>query len=228
LDHLRTRRSRHEDPASDVLPELVVNAIGDATDPEAEVLLGDSVGLALLVVLETLSGAERLAFVLHDMFAVPFEEIAPIVGRTPAATRQLASRARRRVQGSPVPSDADAATQRELVQAFLAASRSGDFDALLAILDPQVVLHVATKRSGIPTQRRPPVSGADAVARTVLARARNAQLGQQALIDGRTGIALTLEGDPIVAVRFQWMQGRALRIDLVADLDGLERLRAQR
>src|SRR5438876_2990762 len=138
LDMLRARRARQEDYVGSWLPEPIVS-LDDETNPEQEAILADSVGLALLVVLETLTPAERLAFVLHDMFAVPFEEIAPIVGRTPAAARQLASRGRRRVQGADPNPDTDVRGQREIVDAFLAASRAGDFDALLAVLDPDVV-----------------------------------------------------------------------------------------
>src|SRR5947207_8300492 len=137
LDMLRARRSRREDYVGSWLPEPVVS-LDEESDPEQQALLADSVGLALLVVLDALSPAERLAFVLHDMFAMPFEEIAPIVDRTPAAARQLASRARRRVQGSTTQPDTDLANQREIVAAFLAASRAGDFDALLEVLDPDV------------------------------------------------------------------------------------------
>ena len=139
LNMLRSRRSRREDPLGVRMPEPIVDR-ADGTDPEHEALLADSVGLALLVVLETLNPAERLAFVLHDMFAVPFDEIAPIVDRSPEAARQLASRARRRVQGEPTVPDADLGTQREVVDAFLAAAREGDFQALLEVLDPDVVL----------------------------------------------------------------------------------------
>src|SRR5207248_4606782 len=140
LDMLRTRKSRREDSLEEgSLPDPIVSR-EDVADPEHQALIADSVGLALLVVLDTLNPAERLAFVLRDMFAVPFEEIAPIVGRTPAAARQLASRARRRVQGGPAVSDADLARQREVVDAFLAALRGGDFDALLAVLDPDLVV----------------------------------------------------------------------------------------
>src|SRR5438477_2141872 len=139
LNMLRARRTRREQPLDVHVPDPIIDP-ADGTDPEHEALLADSVGLALLVVLETLNPAERLAFVLHDMFAVPFEEIAPIVERSPAATRQLASRARRRVQGQRAIPDADMDRQREVVAAFLAASRGGDFDALLALLDPDVVL----------------------------------------------------------------------------------------
>src|SRR4051794_12565388 len=139
LSMLRSRRSRREDPLDVRMPEPIVDR-ADGTDPEHEALLADSVGLALLVVLETLSPAERLAFVLHDMFAVPFDEIAPIVDRSPEAARQLASRARRRIQGENKVPDADLDTQREVVDAFIAAARGGDFEALLEVLDPDVVL----------------------------------------------------------------------------------------
>src|SRR5918999_1030982 len=148
LNVLRSRRSRPEQPLDDVrMPEPIVDR-ADGTDPEHEALLADSVGLALLVVLETLNPAERLAFVLHDMFAVPFDEIAPIVDRSPAAARQLASRARRRVQGQHAVPDADLETQREVVDAFLTAARDGDFEALLAVLDPDVVLRIDLGAAG--------------------------------------------------------------------------------
>src|SRR5215475_14241307 len=155
LNMLRSRRTRREAPLGSHVPDPLV-APEDGTSPEHEVLIADSVGLALLVVLEMLPPAERLAFVLHDMFAVPFDEIAPIVGRSPAAARQLASRARRRVQGSPSVPDADLSRQRELVSAFMAASRGGDFNALLAVLDPDVVLRAdrATMPEGRPTLLR--------------------------------------------------------------------------
>ena len=147
---LRSRRSRREEPIDVRMPEPIVDR-ADGTDPEHEALLADSVGLALLVVLETLSPAERLAFVLHDMFAVPFDEIAPIVDRSPTAARQLASRARRRVQGEDTVPDADLETQREVVDAFVAAARDGDFEALLEVLDPDVVLRadIGPGRGGI-------------------------------------------------------------------------------
>src|SRR5436190_1504686 len=167
LDMLRARRARHEDYAGSWLPEPIVVDV-DAPDPEQEVLLADSVGLALLVVLETLTPAERLAFVLHDMFDVPFDEIAPIVGRSPAAARQLASRARRRVRGAAPTPDPDLARQREVVDAFLAASRAGDFEALVAVLDPDVVFRVDAGGAG--PLAREPLSGAKAVADQILAR----------------------------------------------------------
>src|SRR5439155_27287659 len=167
LDMLRARRARREDYVGSWLPEPIVS-LDSETDPEQEAMIADSVGLALLVVLETLTPAERLAFVLHDMFAVPFEEIAPIVGRTPDAARQLASRGRRRVQGAAPSVDTDLTHQRELVDAFLAASRAGDFDALLAVLDPEVVFRVDSGK--ISTLARPPITGAAAVAAQVLSR----------------------------------------------------------
>src|SRR5947207_864403 len=168
LDMLRARRSRQEDYVGSWLPEPIVS-LDVEMDPEQEALLADSVGLALLVVLETLTPAERLAFVLHDMFAVPFDEIAPIVGRTPEATRQLASRARRRVQGTAPKPDTDLAQQREIVDAFLAASRGGDFDALLAVLDPDVIFRADTGE--LHPLARPPISGATPVAKEVLSQA---------------------------------------------------------
>ena len=165
LDMLRSRKSRREEPLDAHVPEPIVSR-EDGIDPEHEALLADSVGLALLVVLETLAPAERLAFVLHDMFAVPFDEIAPIVGRSPTAARQLASRARRRVQGAATVPDADLTRQREVVDAFLAASRGGDFDALLAVLDPDVVLRA--DRAAVPAGASREVRGAAAVAEQAL------------------------------------------------------------
>src|SRR5436305_5761492 len=158
LNMLRTRRTRREQPLGTHLPDPILEP-ADSTDPEHEALIADSVGLALLVVLETLSPAERLAFVLHDMFAVPFDEIASIVDRSPEATRQLASRARRRVQGERTIPDPDLDRQREVVDAFLAASREGDFEALVAVLDPEVVLR-QDLGNGVPRE----VRGAEAVA----------------------------------------------------------------
>ncbi|MGB2952648.1 MAG: RNA polymerase sigma factor SigJ, partial [Gaiellaceae bacterium] len=181
LDMLRARRSRREQYVGDWLPEPIVT-VETGDDPEQEALLADSVGLALLVVLETLTPAERLAFVLHDMFAVSFEEIAGIVGRTPAAARQLASRARRRVQGATPSPDLDLALQRKVVDAFLAAARAGDFEALLEVLDPDVVFRADTRRV------RPPVIGAAAVARELLARgAPFAPFARPAIVNGAAG-----------------------------------------
>jgi RNA polymerase sigma-70 factor (ECF subfamily) len=212
LDMLRSRRSRREQPLEAV-------ATGSAgADPEHEAVLADSVGAALLVVLETLSPAERLAFVLHDLFAVPFEEIAPIVDRSPAATRQLASRARRRVQGAPAP-DADLARRRQVIAAFLAASRSGDFEALLALLDPDVVFRAdaAGVRSGAAAE----LVGAAAVAATFAGRARAAQ---PALVDGSPGVVWVHDGQPRVVFDFTIADGRVVAIDLLADPDRLGEL----
>jgi RNA polymerase sigma-70 factor, ECF subfamily len=222
LDMLRARRSRREDYVGSWLPEPIVS-LDDETDPEHEAMLADSVGLALLVVLETLTPAERLAFVLHDMFAVPFDEIAPIVGRTPAAARQLASRGRRRVQGAAPDPDTDLSRQREIVDAFLAASRDGDFDALLAVLDPDVVFRVDPgKRSRL---ARPPLTGAPAVARQVLARGtRLAPQARPALVNGTPGFIVGPEHRPFAVVGFTVARGRIVEIDLITDPDKLGRL----
>src|SRR5687768_11809648 len=169
LNMLRARRSWREEPLDVRMPEPIVDR-ADGTDPEHEALLADAVGLALLVVLETLNPAERLAFVLHDMFAVPFDEIAPIVDRSPEAARQLASRARRRVQGEPAVPDADLGTQREVLDAFLAAAREGDFGALLSVLDPDVVLRADSGAVSIGASRV--VRGAANVARQASAFSR--------------------------------------------------------
>jgi RNA polymerase sigma factor (sigma-70 family) len=219
LDMLRSRASRREQPQGDGMPDPVVSQAG-GTDPEHEALLADSVGLALLVVLDTLAPAERLAFVLHDMFAVPFDEIAPIVGRSPAAAKQLASRARRRVQGGAgaVPG-ADLARQREVVGAFLAASRNGDFSALLALLDPDVVLRAdhAAVQTGAPEE----VRGASAVAGTFSGRARAAQ---PALIDGAAGAVWAPGGKPRVVFGFTITEGKIVGIDILADAKRLSQL----
>jgi RNA polymerase sigma-70 factor (ECF subfamily) len=215
LDMLRTRRSRREDYAGSRLPEPIVT-IDPADDPEQEALLADSVGLALLVVLDTLTPAERLAFVLHDMFDVPFDELAPIVGRTPAATRQLASRARRRVRGLAPPPDPDLARQREVVDAFLAAARAGDFEALVAVLDPDVVFRV--DRGGAGPLARGPVTGAAAVAEAVLARgAPFAPLARPAVVNGGAGLVVGIGGRISAVVGMSVVDGRIAAIDLVTD-----------
>src|SRR4051812_762006 len=188
LDMLRQRKSRREHPLeAEGLHEIASGE--DSSDPEHEIALADSVGLALLVVLETLAPAERVAFVLHDMFDLPFDEIAPIVGRTATAARQLASRARRRVQGTPAVPDADRTRRREIVEAFLAASRGGDFAALLAVLDPEVVFRAdpAAMRLGGASELR----GATAVANAFVGRAQSARA---ALIDGAVGFVVAPEG----------------------------------
>jgi RNA polymerase sigma-70 factor (ECF subfamily) len=222
LDMLRARRSRHEEYVGSWLPEPIVSVDGES-DPEQEAMIADSVGLALLVVLETLTPAERLAFVLHDMFAVSFEEIAPIVGRSPAAARQLASRGRRRVRGAAAAPDVDLSHQREVVDAFLAASRRGDFDALLAVLDPDVVFRVDAGADS--PLARPPVTGAEAVARTVLARgSRFAPHARPAVVNGVAGLIIGPERRPIAVVAMTVARGRVATIDLVIDPDKLRGL----
>jgi RNA polymerase sigma-70 factor (ECF subfamily) len=217
LDMLRARESRREEPAGAYASEPVASR-EDGVDPEHEALLADSVGVALLVVLETLSPAERLAFVLHDMFAVPFDDIAPIVGRSPDAARQLASRARRRVQGAAVP-DTDLTRQREVVEAFLAAARGGDFEALVAVLDPDVVLRAdaAAVHAGASSE----VRGASAVAGTFSGRARAAR---PALVDGGVGLVWAKHGQPQVVFGFTITGGKVAAIDMVADPGRLGRL----
>ncbi len=215
---LRSRKSRREEPLDAHAPEPIVSR-EDGTDPEHEALLADSVGLALLVVLDTLAPAERVAFVLHDLFDLPFDEIAPIVGRSPTAARQLASRARHRVQGSAAVPDADRTRQREVVDAFRAASRGGDFAALLAVLDPEVVLRAdpAAVRAGASSE----VRGAAAVAKTFSGRA---QAAQPALVNGAAGLVWAPGGQPRVVFAFTIVRGRIVEIDLVADPERLRQL----
>ncbi|MFD3451716.1 sigma-70 family RNA polymerase sigma factor [Streptomyces sp. NPDC058691] len=223
LDMLRSRISRGEQPLEVRVPDPVVGPQDGPGDPEHEALLADSVGLALLVVLETLSPAERLAFVLHDMFAVPFEEIAPMVGRTPAAARQLASRARRRVRGSaPVP-DADLALQREVVEAFMAASRAGDFEALVGLLHPDVVLRADTGAGPLGLSRE--VRGARTVAGRAMLFRRFAPFTRLALVNGTFGIVTAPEGRLTAVMSLTITGGRIVEIDILADparLEGLE------
>ena len=222
LNVLRSRRSRREEPLDGRMPEPIVDR-ADGTNPEHEALLADSVGLALLVVLEALNPAERLAFVLHDMFAVPFDEIAPIVDRSPEAARQLASRARRRVQGERAIPDADLDTQREVLDAFLAAARGGDFEALLEVLDPDVVFRLDT--GGIVPRARPPVEGAEAVAARVLERgSRLAGLARPAIVNGAAGLIVAPGGRPFAVVGFTVVNGRIAEIDVIADPAKLRRL----
>jgi RNA polymerase sigma-70 factor (ECF subfamily) len=218
LDMLRSHRSRREEPLGPHVPEPIVSS-DEGTDPEHEALLADSLGIAMLVVLETLAPAERLAFVLHDMFAVPFDEIAPIVGRSPAAARQLASRARRRVQGATAAQEADVARHREVVDAFLAASRGGDFDALLALLDPDVVLRA--DRAAVQAGATTDVRGAAAVARTFSGRARAAR---PAVVNGAPGAVWAPGGRPRVVFGFTIMGGRIVEIDILADPARLRRM----
>ena len=225
LNMLRSRRSKREEPLEGSLgahvPEPIVSR-QDGSDPEQQALLADSVGLALLVVLETLPPAERLAFVLHDMFAVPFEEIAPIVGRSEVATRQLASRARRRVQGAALAPDADLARQREVVDAFFAASRDGDFDTLLAVLDPDVVLRIdgGAVRAGLSRE----VRGAAAVAEQTFAFSRLSPFIRRALVNGVAGVVVAPRGRPFAVMGFTVRGGKIVEIDVLADPERLGRL----
>ena len=225
LDMLRSRTSRRVVPLGEPLatrvPEPLVSR-ADGIDPEHEALLADSVGLALLVVLETLTPAERLAFVLHDMFSVPFEEIAPVVGRSPTAARQLASRARRRVQGEAHVPDADLATQREVVDAFLAASRDGDFDTLLAVLDPDVVLRIdgGAVRAGLSRE----VRGARAVAEQTLTFSRLSPFVRPALVNGAAGVVVAPRGRLFSVMGFTIRGGKIVEVDILADPARLSRL----
>ena len=217
LDVLRSRKSRREEPLDNHVPDLIVSR-EDGMDPEHEALIADSVGIALLVVLETLGPSERLAFVLHDMFAVPFDEIAPIVGCSPVAARQLASRARRRVRGAaPIP-DVDLKQQRKVVDAFFAAVREGDFEALVAVLDPEVVV-----RSDQGTRRL--VQGARTAAEGALMFSHLAQRIQPVLVNGVPGIVSRLASGQVFAVVSFTVKGdRIAEIDVIRDPDHLRRL----
>jgi RNA polymerase sigma-70 factor (ECF subfamily) len=217
LDMLRSRKARREVPLAAHVPEPIAPREAGA-EPDHETVLAESVGLALLVVLESLVPAERLAFVLHDMFAVPFDEIAPIVGRSPAAVRQLASRARRRVQGAPTVHDADLTRQREVVDAFLAASREGDFDALLAVLDPEVTVTLRT--DGVSGE----VRGATAVAKRALGFSKRARFAQSALVNGAVGVVVAPRGRLLVVLRFTIDGGKITEIDVIADPARLRQL----
>ena len=218
LDMLRQRKSRREDPLDLSAPDAIASS-AEGDDPEHEIELADSVGLALLVVLETLAPAERVAFVLHDMFDLPFDEIAPIVGRSATAARQLASRARRRVQGTPTPPDADRARQKQIVEAFLAASRGGDFAALLDVLDPDVVFRAdpAAMQLGSASELR----GASAVANAFLGRAQQAQAG---LVDGAIGAVVAPGGRLLLVLGITVANGKIVGIDAVADPERLAQL----
>jgi RNA polymerase sigma factor (sigma-70 family) len=218
LDMLRSRTSRREEPLGAHGVEPLVSG-EDALDPEHQALLTDSVGLALLILLDSLNPAERLAFVLHDIFAVPFDEIAPIVGRSATATRQLASRARRRVRRAGTVDDVDLSCQRAVVDAFLAASRSGDFEALLALLDPDVVLRADQVAVTAGTSRE--IRGAPAVAKQFSGRARFAQ---KALVNGVIGAVWAQRGQPRVVFGFRVRRGKIVEIDLVADPERLRQL----
>jgi RNA polymerase sigma-70 factor (ECF subfamily) len=222
LNMLRSRTSRREEPLGVHVPDPVVGR-ADGVDPEHEALLADSVGLALLVVLDMLAPAERLAFVLHDMFDVPFDEIATVVGRSPAAARQLASRARRRVKGAaPVP-DADLARQREVVDAFLAAARGGDFDALVAVLDPDVVLRA--DRGALPAGASRVVRGAPAVAAQALTFAQRFRPPvRPVLVNGAAGVLAAVRGRPLSVAGFTVSRGKIVEIDILADPERLRQI----
>jgi RNA polymerase sigma factor (sigma-70 family) len=222
LDMLRSRKSRREELFDVHLPDPIVSR-EDGFDPEHEVLLKDSVGLALMVVLDRLAPGERLAFVLHDMFAVPFDEIAPIVGRSSTAARQLASRGRRRVQGAtPIP-DADLARQREVVEAFLAAARGGDFDALLEVLDPDVVQRVDA--GAVPEGVSRVVRGAQSVAKGALAASRRDATVRLVLVNGTVGVvAFDPSGQPFAVISFTVSGGKIVEFDVLADPGRLRQL----
>ena len=225
LNILRSRRTRREDPLGPHMPDVILDRPG-GTDPEHEALLADSVGVALLVVLDTLSAAERLAFVLHYIFAVPFDEIAPIVERSPEAARQLASRARRRIQGEPTVPDVDLERQREVVDAFLAAARNGDFEALLAVLDPDVV--VRADQGAVPGGAAGAVAGevrgAAAVASRALLFAQLGLLTRPALVNGVAGAVTTRDGVAVSVGAFTVRRGKVVALDILADLDRLRTL----
>jgi RNA polymerase sigma-70 factor (ECF subfamily) len=221
LNMLRSRRTRREASLETHVPDPILSP-EDGVDPEQEALLGDSIGLAMLVVLDSLAPAERVAFVLHDVFAVPFDEIAPIVGRTPTAARQLASRARRRVQGAPVP-DVDLDGQWAVVDAFLAAARAGDFERLLAVLDPEVVVRSdgGVARPGLVSV----VRGARAVAERAMSFRRFAETSTRILVNGTPGgIAWSPDGSPFAVLAVTVKGGRIVAIDVLADPDRLAQL----
>jgi RNA polymerase sigma-70 factor (ECF subfamily) len=223
LDVLRTRKARREDPIGVHLPEPLISD-SDGVDPEQAAVLADSVGLALLVVLETLTPAERLAFVLHDTFGLPFEDIAPIVGRSTTATRQLASRGRRRVRGAATSPDVDLDRQRAVVHAFVAAARDGDFAALLEVLDPDVVIRAdaGAMRAGAAVSRE--VRGAPAVAQTALGFRRLAGGGHDALVNGAAGLVVYAGDRPYAVLGFTVRGDRIVEIDILADPARIERL----
>ncbi|MGW1755023.1 RNA polymerase sigma factor SigJ [Streptomyces mirabilis] len=217
LDLLRTRAARREEPLDTYVPDPLVSPL-ERIDPEQEVLLADSVGLALLVVLETLEPAERLAFVLHDMFAVPFDDIASVVGRSSAATRQLASRARRRVRGAAAPeSELDPARQKLVLDAFLAASRAGDFEALVSVLHPDVVLRVDSGVLGGGAAASKVVHGATGVAQQALMFRQFAEFSRLALVNGAIGVVTAPEGRPLSVMGVTITDGRIVEMYILAD-----------
>jgi RNA polymerase sigma-70 factor, ECF subfamily len=219
LNMLRSRKARREEPLGVHLPDPILDR-ADGMNPEHEALLADSVGLALLVVLETLSPPERLSFVLHDMFAVPFDQIAPIVDRSPAAARQLASRARRRLQGENAVPDADLTTQREVADAFLAAARGGDFEALLEVLDPDVVLRADF---GLEDESRV-VRGARLVAGQALFYSRLGLEFRPALVNGVVGGVALRDGEPFSVAAVTVRGGKIVALDFLNDPERLRRL----
>lgn len=223
LDMLRSRKLRRENPLDvDVLQQI--DNREDMVDPEYDALLADAVGLALLVVLEKLAPAERLAFVLHDLFAMPFDEIATVVGRTPTAARQLASRARRRIQGRPLDQDRQVALsyQRDVVEAFLAASRGGDIEALLAVLDPDVV--VRADGASLPSGRPMEIRGAAAVVKQAVGFAERARYGQIALINGAVGVIVAPRGRLLLVGTFAMVGTKIVEMEVIADPDRLHQL----
>jgi RNA polymerase sigma factor (sigma-70 family) len=222
LDMLRSRNARHEDPLEEHVNAPPPAAKSRALDPEQETLLAESVGLALLVVLDTLAPAERISFVLHDLFAVSFDEIANIVGRSPAAVRQLASRARRRIQGADAASGADLAGQRKVVDAFLAALRAGDFQALVAVLDPNVVITADAVAQPVEAKRE--IRGAENWAKGAIAAARGARAAQPALIDGEVGLVIAPQGRLFRALRFTLVEGKIAAVEVIGDPERLHQL----
>jgi RNA polymerase sigma factor (sigma-70 family) len=219
LNMLQSRAARREEPLGPNLPEPIIGR-ADGIGPEDEALLAEGVGLALLVVLDTLDPAERLAFVLHDTFGMPFDEIAPIVGRSPVATRQLASRARRRVKGAAAVPDADPGRQRAVVDAFLAAARGGDLEALLAVLDPDVVVRADLAPPGVPRE----VRGARAVAERALDFSRRAEFARPALVNGAAGLVAARHGEPISVLGFTIANDKIVEIDILTDPERLRQL----
>jgi RNA polymerase sigma-70 factor (ECF subfamily) len=221
LNMLRSRGSRREDPLDVHVPDPIISP-EHGSDPEHEAVLADSVGLALLVVLETLTPAERLAFVLHDMFAVPFDEIAPMIDRSPAAARQLASRARRRVQGQAPAPDRDLKRQRDVVDAFFAAAHHGDFEALVAVLDPDVVLR--SDGGGARARHTVVITGARNVAEQALTFGRLSPFTRPALINGAAGVVVVAHGRPLSVMAFTVAGGKVLAIDVLSDPERLQQL----
>jgi RNA polymerase sigma-70 factor (ECF subfamily) len=227
LDALRSRKARREEPISVHVPEPIVSD-ADGVDPEQEAILADSVGLAMLVVLEQLTPSERLAFVLHDTFGLPFDEIAPIVGRSTDATRQLASRARRRVRGTETASDVSVERQREVIDAFLAAARAGDFEALLRVLDPDVVARADAGAGSSLLGRSREIHGSSEVAKQAMAFRQLAPGARHALVNGAPGLVVLREGEPFAVIAFTIRRGRVTELDIFADPERLPDLAAAR